>query len=212
MENASIPSGEHERRPVWMDLLEIENKIDTALKRIDASGSDFLAREELLNQLKTKYHWHEKWSSATLQDREMWAKQYQKNYPYSPFRDRTFFMLAEKNYQTAINFHAPRDSKELTDVLNQVENDTIESSAKELEEIKKLIKTTDIKGVARIFLKFISEFKKQILYKELTDDDRSYFETYEEKIESEIDDRDIHHALLPKFIDKLVEIIRSKKK
>jgi hypothetical protein len=212
MENISNPSGEHERRPLWIDLLEIESAIDEALKRIDVSGSDFMAREELLNQLRTKYNWYEKWASSTEEERIKWATQYQKNQPINASKKNPLLELAEKNYQTAINFYAQENLGGLNSVLNQVENDTIESSAKELEEIGNLIGIVDIKQIARNFLKYISEFRKRVLYRDLTEGERSYFEQYEEIIESNIDDRDTHQSLLPSYIGKLAEIIRSKKK
>ena len=49
-----IPFGREKRKPIWKDLLEVEEKINTAIKRIDASGADFLARDEILNQLRKK--------------------------------------------------------------------------------------------------------------------------------------------------------------
>lgn len=97
-------------------------------------------------------------------------------------------------------------------VLVAVENDTLESSVKELDSIKILVGTVDIKEVARIFLKFIKEFRKQIGFVDLNANEQSYFEAYEETIESNIDDRATLESLLSDYIDKLVDIIRSKKK
>lgn len=212
-EKRSAP-GEYERRPHWVDLFEIEKKINTTLERIDESGPAFLAKHDILEQLRKKYGWYEKWASSSAEDLISWAQAYQR-YQATFLKSKdprglSFYIeLAEKNHKTALDISG---QGEIRNVLNRVENATIEDSAKELEEIKELIKTTDVKEVARKFLLWISNFRKEVLSKGLTEEDLTYFDEYEEAIESNIDNRDILSTLLFGYINKLAEIIRSKKK
>src|SRR3989344_2382138 len=145
--------GEQEPRPVWKDLIEIEKLIAAGMKRIDASGPDFLAKEEILKELRKRYNWYEKWASSTFEDRQTWAEESSgesDDYTHGYYLYR-FIDLAEKNYKTALDAYAPGG---IENTLNQVGNDTIESSAQELEDIKVLIKTTDIKEVAKKLLAY----------------------------------------------------------
>jgi len=195
-----------------MELLEMETSIKKSLGKIDISASDFTGKDEVLRQLRRKNNLYEKWATSTHEDRVLWAREFQKELPRGMFTLKKALELADKNYQEASDFYTEKNLGPVENIVSRVENDSIESSAKELEALKKSIDTTDIKQVAKNFLKYIKEFRRQVLYRELTDDERSHFEQYEETIESNIDDRDIHHNLLPYYLDRLAEIIRSKKK
>lgn len=199
--------GEQEPKPLWKELIGIDKLIDDTIKNIDLSGSDFLAREEIQNQLRKKYKWHEKWASSTSWDRRCWAKER----PDNKFGKNTekLAALAEKNYATALNIY---NQGKVEETLSRIENDTWEDLAKQLEEIENLIDTVGVKIATKKFLAWILGLKNQVVYKDLTDNDLTYFHEYQETLESNIDDLDFLSTLLPEYIGKIAEIIRNKKK
>src|SRR3989344_3520596 len=200
--------GEQEPRPVWKDLIEIEKLIAAGMKRIDASGPDFLAKEEILKELRKRYNWYEKWASSTFEDRQTWAEESSgesDDYTHGYYLYR-FIDLAEENYKTALGFFAPG---KVDDTFNQVMNATIESSVEELEDIRALIGTINIEKVTEALLEYLLVFKKEVIYKDLTDSERLGLEEQAKEIESQILDENFLNKALPAFIEKLIETIRK---
>ena len=83
-----------------------------------------------------------------------------------------------------------------------------------LEKIKTSANNTEIniKKIAKELLAYILEFQRQVIYLDFTDKERDDLEENIEMIESNIDDHDLLAHALPIFIDKLIEILREKKK
>ena len=202
------PFGEQEPRPVWKDLIEIEKLIANEMKKIDASGPDFLARQEFLEKLRKRYNWYEKWASSTQKDRLIWAEEFIKELG----RDEDkIFELADENYETALGVYAPGG---IDNTLNKIQNATIEDLMQVLERIKASVSNAevDIKDVVRKLLAYLLEFRRQMIYLDLTDEERDYLRENVEMIESSIDDREFLFYILPIFIDKFVDILKTKKK
>ena len=112
--------------------------------------------------------------------------------------------MAEKNHKIALGVYVQN--------LRRVDNDSIEKSVQKLEKIKARIKITGFEKVAREFLAYISEFREGILYENLTDIEKSWLEEYEGIIKSNLRNRTIPNVLFADYIDRLVKIIRLKKK
>lgn len=213
-------SKEYNNKPVWQELVDIEKLIEQAVKEIDASGSDFMAKNAIIQQLRKQYGWYDKWQSLADTDISKWANAYERYYNFNiagfgkkaPLQPAGYFLdLAKKYILEASQGQLPNNS-DVAKGLVKVEVDTLRSDVKELEGIKANLLNQDLKKVARDLIKWIISFQKEVVYKNMDVNSRSYFEEYLEAIEANIDDKDFLYKMLPKYINTLIdEIIHYKK-
>jgi hypothetical protein len=207
---------EYGGREAWRQAFDLEKEIYFATNRIDPSGSDFLARETFEEQIRKQNAWYEKWVAMSSKDMRQWASQYSTfrlNEDYknkkSPHSYEYYLNLAEQYHKQALEFLNPTPN--LKEVVKKVENDSIENSAKEFENLLEEYKGKKLKELAKAFLRLIEGFKKEFIYRELSDNNKTYFDEYYEVIESNIDDSNVLEQMIPRYIAKLAQIIRKKK-
>src|SRR6185369_11191516 len=154
MESNPNSQDSHKERPLWEELVEIELKISKALSKIDASASDFTAQDVVLDQLRKKYYWYNKWAMLNPRERAEWMIEYEKRIPPKILIFEEIFYLAEKNYQTAVDYIARENLSDTAAAGHEVTNIEIENITAQLGQIEKLLQGENIREAAVEFLIF----------------------------------------------------------